>query len=1123
MSASQGETLRSRFPPAGDADRAAVLRYVAEAPLRYGEWKHLKALYKQAEQTGEAEILGTLIGRLDAEPLSRYAAAQQFRLEFPAFTGTCAVAASGPTLYLASGPNRYTDHLPAGHPAADRARGDLSLIDLTRPVQPRSLGSVRVPGIRALATQGELVYAAGRGLQVVDVSDPRRPRVIGSLEAGRFQRLVAAGRYLYCLGEDNQSRSGLLVVDVADPTRPREAAFLEIPGARDLCVAGRYAYIVGESGRQGWFGLRRTGGLHVLDLADPARPRVAGHATVAGARAIAVSGSYAYICAWDERRQTTSFHVFHLFTPATPRPAGSVILAQFRSAAVARWNLAVHGTSVFVANDYTGVRVVNAANPTRPAAAATYPTYGTPGLALLDSVVCIAGTFGELLLFDIGDPARPVLLGAPPSADTFRYMKRRARRLLRHLARQDPDSFVKVAYHALAAAGRPRPELDPACQWVSIDLLFGGSGRYAQASHGEGACYPRWQCRFVRRREERGPEAWDRRPDLAQRLLTATDLPWQTREAALKMLRGRGVALPALPPVALAAMLRSPAPLLVIAAAREAARQVLGGTRLEPEIAAAAFFAANGRARRRLTEHWSHRAESAEWDTRFAAQLGRIAGERSEGVPNRRVIAAAALLAGQFAASLSGDALLPTAVALLASEREPVQALAVPLVATASPSAAPEWLAALGRLPEDRRDHAVEVLIAALRGRTIDLPAARRLAFAETTWAREAGWRLLAALPAPATVLAALWTEILAAEGLPPALRTALHSAAALETLRTARMVNPDLDARLSERALRAELLTLEWVGDVTPVAPPGLLVRMVTEAGAADWERLRDALLDALEESGRLTAFWQAAWPALEADATGLLNRRLLEDARMADSFLEVDGAEFLESRYPAVARLLLRWVEWRREQFPRDSLELLAAATAPLPEVREWGLRQVAALGMELPFALRLLESGLPAAAEAGRTFFEALPPGDSDEREYALALCDSPEPAVRAYGREYVRQRWDTLPREDLLRHLSEHADPLVQEFVARILLDDRELAAAAGGFDRTVLRTPDRSRRAKELVKRRLAKLTPEEIPLLLEMARSRTGHDAEWAWSRLAQLALDGHEIDGFTLDGTAGV
>src|SRR5712691_5016629 len=106
MSASQGETLRDRFPPAGDADRAAVLRYVTEAPLRYGEWKHLKALYKQAENSREAEILGTLIGRLDAEELSASAAPPGFGLDFHYPDETRAAAAAGNTVYVASGPHR---------------------------------------------------------------------------------------------------------------------------------------------------------------------------------------------------------------------------------------------------------------------------------------------------------------------------------------------------------------------------------------------------------------------------------------------------------------------------------------------------------------------------------------------------------------------------------------------------------------------------------------------------------------------------------------------------------------------------------------------------------------------------------------------------------------------------------------------------------------------------------------------------------------------------------------------------------------------------------------------------------------------------------------------------------
>jgi hypothetical protein len=1124
MPSSRGETVQSRFPPTGDADREAILRYAAEAPLRHGEWKYVKALYKQAERTSEPEILGTLIGRLDAERLDGRAPASGFKIAFPSGTETGDIICAGTTLYAASAPGRSLVPSRGGSDSGRRSSGSLCSIDLSQPVEPQPIGSTGVRDIRALAADGELLFAAGSGLRVLDVSEPRRPRPIGHLEAGSLHRIAVAGRTVYCLVEDTETPGGLLVVDVSDPTRPARTAFLEIPGARDLAVVGTRAYVVAGSRRQGWLGLRHTGGLSVIDVSDPRSPRVAGQATVVGGQAIAVSGSYAYVCARDERRRVSTLHVFHLFTPVTPRLAGSAMLGMSWRMEGTRWNLAVRGANVFVASHSSGVRLVNAANPTHPVPAAIYPVYATAGIALFDSVLCAVGQLGDLSVLDITDPARPMLLGNPPSNDTLRYMKRRARRHLRRLAREDPELYVRAACHALMTAGRLQSELDPAHQWISIELLYGGSGRYAQASHGEGPCYARWHHRFLRRREELAPDAWDRRPGLVQRLLATPNLPWQTRDMALKMLRSQRVALPALPPAALASMLRSPSPLLVVTAARDAVRQMLSGGDFEPEVAAAAFFAANGRTRKEWTERWSDWSKSTDWQASFAASLGSLIGERSgQGVFSRRVIAAAALLGHHFADSVAGDALLPTAVALLGSDQQQLQALAASLIARLSPTTMPVWMAALAQLPEARRYHALERLLAAVPGREIDRATAQRLVFASAAWEREAGWRLLAALPVPATVAAALWNEMLVAEGLPPALRTALYSPAALETLRTARLVSSDLDARLAQRALRAELLTPVLLADLVRVAPVGLLVRMLADAGEADWERLRDPLVEALEKAGRLTAFWQAVWPAVAEDPASALNRRLLQDSRMADTFLEVEGTEFLESRYPPAAGLLLRWLEWRRERFPRDSLELLAAATAPLPAVREWGLQRVAVVGMELPFALRLIESGLPGSVEAGRVFFEAPPLGASEALEYGLALCDSPEPAVRAYGREYVLRRWDRLPQAELIGQLAEHSDPVMQEFVARLISDHPQVCTAPGEFDRAVLRATDRGRRAKELVKRRREHPSPEEIPLLLEIARGRTGRDAEWAWMQLARLALDGHEVEGFRLEGTAGV
>src|SRR4051794_23217247 len=98
----QSEAISRRFPPVNDADRAAVLRYVTETPLQYGDWKYLKALYKQAEKQREAAILGTLIGRLDAERLSADVQQRPVWLDGQPFGEIRAVTASASTLYIAT-------------------------------------------------------------------------------------------------------------------------------------------------------------------------------------------------------------------------------------------------------------------------------------------------------------------------------------------------------------------------------------------------------------------------------------------------------------------------------------------------------------------------------------------------------------------------------------------------------------------------------------------------------------------------------------------------------------------------------------------------------------------------------------------------------------------------------------------------------------------------------------------------------------------------------------------------------------------------------------------------------------------------------------------------------------
>jgi hypothetical protein len=115
--------------------------------------------------------------------------------------------------------------------------------------------------------------------------------------------------------------------------------------------------------------------------------------------------------------------------------------------------------------------------------------------------------------------------------------------------------------------------------------------------------------------------------------------------------------------------------------------------------------------------------------------------------------------------------------------------------------------------------------------------------------------------------------------------------------------------------------------------------------------------------------------------------------------------------------------------------------------------------------------------------------------------------------------------------VLKKLGENSDPAMQAWLAEQLLRDGQDVDTAA-FDRAVLRTRGRARRAKEAVKTRrnvvqredvgATEYSDEDVTALLEVARGRTARDREWALQQLAQLAQSGREIQGVTTSTTNG-
>ena len=790
-------------------------------------------------------------------------------------------------------------------------------------------------------------------------------------------------------------------------------------------------------------------------------------------------------------------------------------------------------------NDLTqgGIRIVDVAAPNNPVVVGTLAGGLVTHVGLAEtSPNCLYFSMrqerhgqGRFCVADVARPDRPFLLGQPPSNQTFGYMKRRARRALRTLAEQDPAKYVYLATQLLIATGKDRAAIDTRHQWVTMDILFGNSRRYEQAGHGRGAYLLRGNRFSLRTREEAYPALWDRHPLLIESLFTLAELPWQTHEAACKMLRGTQPkrALPALGEATLLRFLGCPSALLIAIATRSLAGQLNADQTIAADLAAETFYKGSGQARKAVREFIArHDALGSRWTNAFASRLYKLASENSvKAQLTRRQSFAFAYLVATYPTVLGRQVAPALAVSLYASRRPELLEWTLATLRQSPGIYIDQWLLALEAVPEDLRDKAIVALTEGVRNQEFSKNLLNTLVFHTSPWIRATGWDLIAASKTADTVLTGLWDDLLAAETETDALRTASASPAAILLFNRLPLNGQRLQSLLETRPFLIGLLPASALQNILFVLPPSSLLRLVRAAPETHWPELRRMIVRALQESAgtnQTASFWQFAWKLIGDTGDPILVARLLDDEVMRLTFLQLDNLladpEFLATSNPIYSPILGLWLRAHPDVFLADSSLLLQVATHMLPDIRAFGLERVRQVGMQLPFALRLLESELPPAVETGKTFFDALPAGDSSELAYVLALCDSPKASVRAYGQQVLEARWNSLPQEEVFDRLAENTDPHMEAFLAGKMLRNDIRFTHVATFDRQVLRQRDQGRKAKELVKQRLTTAPSQDVPLLLELARSRSPRDAEWALGQLAQLALTGVEINGLTVE-----
>ena len=240
---------------------------------------------------------------------------------------------------------------------------------------------------------------------------PRGLIPLGRLSAPPDERWsgVASSDHLAYVLARGTSFEGVRVIDLADPAAPRLVGGtgdmpLDRPG-RPVVDSRRLLIPAGDRG------------LHIADLTEPTSPRwLATIPAVARTAGVAVAGNLAYVVdapsapvpcrPGDEPRST--LRVFDLRDPAAPVLLGALGLPGRAE------HVAASGTTVFVATAEAGLRVVNVETPGAPREVAWLDLWGVTRLviagdrllALYQPYFCRMGG-DAVAVIDVAVPAAP--------------------------------------------------------------------------------------------------------------------------------------------------------------------------------------------------------------------------------------------------------------------------------------------------------------------------------------------------------------------------------------------------------------------------------------------------------------------------------------------------------------------------------------------------------------------------------------------------------------------------------------------------------------------------------------------------------------------------------------------
>jgi hypothetical protein len=228
--------------------------------------------------------------------------------------------------------------------------GYLTILDLSDASRPISLYQGAMPELataRKIAVSGGLAYVAQEwaGLRIMDISDPVHPLPRGQSSSPHFATDVAVNGSVAYVADNSY---GLRCYNVRDPDNPSEIGGLQAPILSELALSGNTAYLATGNPLSTSFK-----GLQIVDVTNPAHPRVLGQAaTTDGGVAVLSKGPYVYFAG------AFSLYVVDVSSPTAPRVAASLPFEHVT-------DLSLAGTLLLLATQ-TDLFVLDVSRPTAP-------------------------------------------------------------------------------------------------------------------------------------------------------------------------------------------------------------------------------------------------------------------------------------------------------------------------------------------------------------------------------------------------------------------------------------------------------------------------------------------------------------------------------------------------------------------------------------------------------------------------------------------------------------------------------------------------------------------------------------------------------------------------------------